>query len=236
MRSVLAILFLIQAVVGVAHAETRPVPSREDPRVQTVRFMESQPVRLITSPGNDVAVLLAGDELVTNVNLSNHAAYQVTTAGGRGSFTLHTSMALAQGMVVENATMQIATDKRVYDFTLSSTPSEIAPVILRFTYGSTQRKSDATAASDEPLQYRLSGNRELLPTSIHDDGAKTYMQWAPDKAMPAVFALDRLGREEMVDGYMRSGSFTIDRVHERLVFRVDDIKAEARRRIEKASK
>jgi type IV secretion system protein VirB9 len=83
--------------------------------------------------------------------------------------------------------------------------------------------------SDTPVrgQYNVRGNRELRPSAITDDGSKTYIEWRPDQAIPAVFALDRLKREEMVNGYMRDDVFTIDRVYDRLVFRIDRATATA---------
>jgi len=87
----------------------------------------------------------------------------------------------------------------------------------------------ATAPSLGMAQYKLSGNRSLLPNSISDDGVRTHIQWGPSQSLPAVFGLDERGGEELVNGHMRDGTFTIDRVYARLVFRIDDAKASARR-------
>lgn len=78
-------------------------------------------------------------------------------------------------------------------------------------------------------RYKLSGETSLRPVRISDDGTHMYLEWSEDQALPAVFALNALGEEEMVDGYMRQGIFTIDRVHNRLVFRIDKKSARADR-------
>jgi len=78
-------------------------------------------------------------------------------------------------------------------------------------------------------RYKLSGAIELRPTKISDDGTHTYIVWAPDQALPAVFAVNATGAEEMVDGYMRNDIFTIDRVYQQLVFRIDKKLARAKR-------
>jgi len=44
-----------------------------------------------------------------------------------------------------------------------------------------------------------------------------------------VFGIGYNGEEEVVDGYMRDGVFTIDRVYGELVFRIDKKRARARR-------
>lgn len=78
--------------------------------------------------------------------------------------------------------------------------------------------------------YRLRGSRELRPEAISDDGMKTYIEWGRYQSLPAVFGVGPSGNEEVVDGYMRDDVFTIDRVYEHLVFRLDREEAFARRR------
>lgn len=90
---------------------------------------------------------------------------------------------------------------------------------------------EATDANPEAKQwqYRVTGERALRPEQMSDDGEKTYLVWHPDHALPAVFAINDFGGEEIVDGYMRNGIFTIDRVYSRLVFRIDRKVAKASR-------
>ena len=78
-------------------------------------------------------------------------------------------------------------------------------------------------------RYRLSGAAELRPVRIADDGTHTYIVWSTEQALPAVFAISAVGTEEMVDGYMRNDVFTIDRIHQQLVFRIDKAFAKAER-------
>lgn len=80
--------------------------------------------------------------------------------------------------------------------------------------------------------YKLSGEKSLRPSRIGDNGVHTYIEWSEDQALPAVFAVNALGEEEMVDGYMRQDIFTIDRVHQRLVFRIGKKLAKAERVID----
>lgn len=213
------------ALASPAWAEVSPIPSPDDARVQTVRYLPDEPVRLQTYPGDDMTVILAPDEHIETVNISNRAIHQVSLSEARDSFVLHTSMVLYKSAPAGEGTISISSDRRNYELLLSSAGEVRPPYVLRFTYDGSEREGKA----DSTKQYKLTGNRELRPASIRDDGSKTYIQWNHDQAIPAVFALDRIGREEMVDGYMRDGVFTIDRIHERLVFRIDDVRAEAAR-------
>lgn len=91
-------------------------------------------------------------------------------------------------------------------------------------------QTDAGVSNAQPVAaYRLSGEKALRPMRIGDDGTHMYLEWDEEQALPAVFALNALGEEEMVDGYMRSGVFTIDRVHRDLVFRIGKKRAQAKR-------
>lgn len=88
---------------------------------------------------------------------------------------------------------------------------------------------DGTNAGSLAISYRLSGEKSLRPSRIGDDGVHMYLEWSEEQALPAVFAINALGEEEMVDGYMRQGIFTIDRVHHALVFRIGKKRARAER-------
>jgi|GEM_PF-4299995 len=86
------------------------------------------------------------------------------------------------------------------------------------------------SAGERTTAYKLSGHRTVLPVSVRDDGARTFIEWHQSQPVPAVFGVDERGREELVNGRVRDNSFTIDRVYPRLVFRIDRAQASARRR------
>ncbi|OYW83702.1 MAG: conjugal transfer protein TrbG, partial [Sphingobium sp. 32-64-5] len=81
--------------------------------------------------------------------------------------------------------------------------------------------------------YRMSGDTSVRPFSISDDGVRTFIAFGEDQAIPAVFAIGPSGKEEMVDGYIRGGVYTLDRVYNDLVFRIDEDAAKARRVIKR---
>ncbi|TCD04346.1 hypothetical protein EYB45_08915 [Erythrobacteraceae bacterium CFH 75059] len=95
----------------------------------------------------------------------------------------------------------------------------------------------ATAAMPLPPQpalpqarlYRLSGDGAVRPLRVTDDGVRTTVAFAPEQALPAVFAIGPTGEELVVNGYMRGDAYVIDRIHDQLVFRIDRARATARR-------
>jgi type IV secretion system protein VirB9 len=106
--------------------------------------------------------------------------------------------------------------------------SAVAPMRASAMQNDSQSSVDVAQEGRE-WRYRVSGERALRPEQISDDGDKTYLVWGADQALPAVFAINAFGGEEIVDGYMRDGVFTIDRVYTRLVFRIDRKVAKADR-------
>lgn len=109
---------------------------------------------------------------------------------------------------------------------MSKLPGLVAVVLLASASVSVAQDREGAAAVPT---YKLSGDRQLRPSSVTDDGAKMYLTWPAEVELPAVFALDSRGREVMVDVWMREGRLVLDAVHPRLVFRLDDQIARAER-------
>ena len=104
------------------------------------------------------------------------------------------------------------------------------PLLMVVSVSAMAQELPSPDSAANAATYRLSGARELRPQEIGDDGVRAYLRWSPEQELPAVFALNSRGQEEMVDGYMRQGVFTIDRINTRLVFRIDKRVARADRR------
>ncbi len=63
--------------------------------------------------------------------------------------------------------------------------------------------------------------RALRPSQIDDDDVHTYIVFPADKPLPAIFAVDAKGHEMLVDGAMRDGTYVVDDVKPKLLFRLD---------------
>lgn len=204
-----------------AAAQVLPQPGVGDPRVQSVEYSPDQVVLLQAALGYQISLEFAPDERIENVALGDSGAWQATP-NRRGD---HLFVKPLQSGVATN--MTVLTDSRLYTFELRplSGPQRDMAYTVRFRYPGTAPspvEGDAVATSDQPPgRYRLSGERTIRPIGIDDDGAKTYIQWAPDVALPAVYSIDGKGREALLNGNMRDGIFVIDSVVTRLLFRVD---------------
>ena len=228
MRRVL-IFWLALAAAPLA-AQVQPQPGAGDPRIQVVDYDEDQVVLLQAAPGYQVTVEFGADERIENVAVGDGGAWQVT-ASRRGDFLF------VKPIQAAGTNMTVVTDARtciVEQAPLSGPSAEMAYTI-RFRYpGDEESVGQGGAAPDEAPgvgtvegRYRVSGDRALRPTGISDDGVHTYIEWPPDRALPAVYSVDERGGESLVNGMMRDDLFVIDSVAPRLVFRIDQHVARA---------
>lgn len=221
----LALAALIAAPLA---AQTYPLPDIDSPRIQTAAWDEGEEIVLTALPDTTLTVMLEPGEVIRRATVTGDSAWQVTVSAETDSFQVKGGAGAAP------TTLQIDTDYRRYDFRLEADVSLQAAYLVRIVYGAGPRSTSPLTAGPEPIEnldftYRLRGDRSVRPASIRDNGEKTVIEYAPGQALPAVFAIGPTGDEEVVDGYMRGDRFVIDRVHERLVFRIDKEKATARR-------
>jgi type IV secretion system protein VirB9 len=215
---------LLTTLPGAALAQQAPTPSFEDPRLQSVAYDPARPVRLVAFPDSTLTVTLIPDDRVERFALSDPAAFSVSVTGARDG--LHIVPLRADGA----ATLLVDTSLRRYEFVLATGEGLAAAYLVRFV-DPRGPSGSATAPPPQPTagEYRLTGERALLPYRMSDDGDRTYLEWAKEQSLPAVFGIGTNGEEEVVDGYMRDGIFTIDRVYSELIFRIDDKRGRARR-------
>lgn len=223
MRRLLPIL-LVAALPGTALAQLAPTPGFDDPRLQTVAYDPARPVRLVAFADSTLTVMLLPGERIDRFVLSDPTAFDVKVAApGDG---LNIAPLRADGA----ATLLVDTSLRRYEFDLATGDGLAAAYLVRFVDPNRlSPPAPATAERAMTGEYRLSGERTLLPSRIGDDGERTYLEWGQYQSLPAVFGIGANGEEEVVDGYMREGVFTIDRVYGELVFRIDRKRAKARR-------
>lgn len=227
------LLLPLMLLPAAALAQVSPMPSFEDPRLQTVVWQPNLPVRLVAFPDASLKLVFHRGETIRRVVLSDGNAFRAAVLDRADTLEVAALRAMA------TATMRVETDQRAYDFALETGEGLAAAYLVRFIAGN---GSDNAVSAAEPLagaelrNYRLKGDRSVRPDGIYDDGERTFIEWHRDRALPAVFGVGPGGVEEIVAGYMREGKFVIDRVYPELVFRFDKEKATARREEERKKK
>lgn len=219
MKRLIALLLVCCAPAGAAAAQMLD----SDPRVATVAYAAGNTVPLRTAAGNSLSIIFAPGERIEGVEVGDPEAIDVALSGSTDTLFVRTLRAPS------NPALTVRTNLRQYSFSVEVGPANAAAYTVRFTYGPEATATPVAPAGALTGSYKLSGTRVLRPSRISDDGVHTYLEWSEEQALPAVFALNSLGEEEMVDGYMRAGIFTIDRINPVLVFRIGKKTAKAER-------
>jgi type IV secretion system protein VirB9 len=226
----IALAFLALAAATPLAAQVRPQASAGgDPRVQSVEYRADQVVSLDVAPGYQLMLEFAPDERIESVAVGDSSAWQVTPNRNGDRVFVKPLQSLPSNLTVVTST-------RLYTFELNPLfgPSPEMAYVVRFTYPSAAVETAEAGPAALEGRYRLSGARALRPSRISDDGRHTYIEWPRDRALPAVYALDERGQEELVNGMMRDDLYVIDAVVPRLVFRIDSDVARAERVAEQA--
>jgi type IV secretion system protein VirB9 len=227
MKRLFFALLVLALPTGLA-AQAMPSPSLDDPRVQTLVYDPSRPARLVAFPDANLTVMLMPGEQIERVTTSDRDAFDIKITDANDSLNI---LALRPNA---SATLVVSARGRRYEFDVS-TRGGLAAYLVRVVSSAPAPPSPMPAMALGPARptattlYRLSGERSLLPTAMSDDGLRTYIQWGEYQSLPAVFGIGPTGKEEVVDGYMRDGKFTIDRVYSEILFRVDKMQGKARR-------
>lgn len=206
MKAALAPLLLLTVSASISAAEP-------DPRFSDILYTPGQTVSLNSSVGGSLSVVFAAEEHVVHFEAADPAAFNIATSGNGDSVVIQMLR------LPVRPELTVRTQLRDYNFMIQNVTPAQATYVARFSYSAFPGNARAT--------YKLSGEKALLPSRISDDGVHTYLEWPEDEALPAVFAVNSIGEEEMVDGYMRGGIFTIDRVNNQLMFRIGKKKAKA---------
>lgn len=213
-----------------ADAQTSPVPGPGDPRLQTVDYNVGQIVQLRGATGFQLMIELSPDEEVLSIALGDSAAWQVSVNKGGDRLFLKPN----QSDIATN--MTVVTSVRVYNFDLyaESVATPEMPYTVQFRYpvqpDQDAQYGDASLSARRLSKYKVSGDRLLRPTSITDDGKRTFITWPEEAPIPAIYAHDSLGNEVVVNGMMGTDDvFVIDGAPQRLIFRIDRSVARAER-------
>ncbi len=222
------LLFALPAI-----AQILPDPGPTNPRLQTVAWQNGQRIILTALPMTGLTVVLQPGERIVADSLAFPEQWDRRISPERDSFHVTPRVPDAE------SALTVTTDRRQYLFTLQTGDNFNAALLVQVLDSRAEPKARNLGPPRPPVAtqpatapkgiYRLRGDRSVRPLQIGDDGTRTRILFAPGQALPAIFAIGPTGDEEVVNGYMRGDAFEIDRVYERLVFRIDKDKATARR-------
>jgi type IV secretion system protein VirB9 len=210
---------------GPALAQVQPQPMGGDPHLQQIDYDAGEIVQLRGAPGYQMMIELSPDEQVQSVALGDSAAWQVSINKDGDRLFLKP----AQSDVSTN--MTVVTSVRVYNFDLTAMPvlSPDMPYTVQFRYPTSKpavvdrgEYVDVAAATRSISRYKVSGDRQLWPSGMTNDGQHTLITWPRAAPIPAVYAEDTHGNDVLLNGMMGTDDiYVVDGVPERLTFRID---------------
>ncbi|GGD65577.1 type VI secretion protein [Erythrobacter arachoides] len=178
-------------------------------------------------------------EAIENVAIGDSTTWQVTP--NRRANLLFVKPLAARA----STNMTVVTNRHTYLFDLVATPSARNPLyILTFTYppepepvaeepvrrasADAPNAIEMAAASDDyavidpadlSFAWASSGDGNLLPSEIYDNGSATFLVWPADRAMPAILVKDHQGNEGPANFATRDDVIVLDLVPAEIILR-----------------
>ena len=222
----LAITASLMLAGAPALARQLPVPGIADPRVALVEYTPDDVVLITATLGYAVTLDFGDEERIETASVGDGLNWQITP-------NRHANLLFVKAMAAPATTnMTVVTSLRVYHFELRgqrrAQRHHGGPLLfaVRFTHPAPAIVT-AEAAADLPppppaeknAAYSYDGAREALPVKVFDDGTSTYFKFADTTDIPAIVAVDRDGKEALVNIANRDGYVVADRVAPAFVLR-----------------
>ena len=231
---------------GSLYAAVVPEGTDKDSRIQYVEYDTDNVVKIRAKIGYTVTVQLDPTESAEQgvVVSGNKQGWAMETKGNNLIF----KPAAEKGL---NTNLTVITNKRTYVFDLGlagcsynkqgkkvcSPPT----YLLRFTYPEEKAKANLIKARQQAraLQLRLKygldgaktplnyvyygkGDKKIAPTAVWDDNNFTYIQYADNRDLPAVFKINPDGSEMLVNTRTEDDTLVIHETAEQFVLRLGD--------------
>ena len=221
---------LLAGVSAPALATQLPVRGIADPRVAVVDYTPDDVVLITATLGYAVTLDFGEDEKIETVSVGDGLNWQLTP-------NRHANLLFVKAMAPRVTTnMTVVTALRVYHFELRAQPRSVVmgrrhgrrnaqPLFaVRFTHPAPAMVAPAADLPPPPpveanASYSYDGARGALPVKVFDDGTSTYFKFSDSTDIPAIMAIDRDGKEALVNIANRDGYVVADRVAPAFVLR-----------------
>ncbi|HHS8321914.1 TPA: P-type conjugative transfer protein VirB9 [Legionella anisa] len=222
-----AIPFLLMILIPWSSSYSVQVPKSyaQDMRVNYVVFEDNNVVRVNASTFTSTQIVFGRQETILDVEGGDTSSWMVTHHNN-----LPNMMFIKPTLLGSNTNMTVVTNKHTYYFHVMSNKelkSESTPVYaIKFIYPEEERKAmqakqkKAAFNTTKPKNpktlnwnYRFSGNAQIMPVHVYDDGTFTYVELQKNQPVPAIFAVDdHQGKESIVNTRRQGNVLVIQRI------------------------
>lgn len=231
----LAVVTLAALQATVARSEIQPRAVKADERIRTVPFQRDNIVYLAGMMGVSTMIVFNEDERIATVAMGDTIGWQAVPDQSKQFLFIKP----LEPNAVTN--MNVVTTKRVYTFMLTGARpgnTRTAVIKLRFSYPEDAGNAALLAAAREKAampnlraalasstglnyDYGFKGPVDNRPTSVFDDGKKTFFQFSGE--VPAIFSV-KSDRSETLVNFRREGDYiVVDEVSRQWTLRKGDI-------------
>ncbi|MBR5940170.1 MAG: P-type conjugative transfer protein VirB9 [Neisseriaceae bacterium] len=220
---------------GSLNAATTPKGSAFDGRIQKVAYNPDDVVKIRAKIGYTVTVQLDKGENVEQgvVALGDAQAWNMAVKGN--------NLIFKPTATSPKTNLTVITDKRTYlfDLNLAGSKNQATTYLLRFSYPDDEERARQLKAKQQaravslqmkygyngkktPLNYKYfgKGDKKIAPTAIWDDLLFTYIQYADNRDLPAVYKVNPDGSEMLVNTHIEDDVLVIHETAEKFVLRL----------------
>ena len=211
---------MLLTLATTAYAESTPRAVPADQRIRTVPFQKDNIIYLAGMMGVSTMIVFNEDEKIATVAMGDSVAWQAVPDQSKQFLFIKPLQPDAQ------TNMNVVTTKRVYNFVLNGAKpgnTKQAVIKLRFAYpddvADTKLLSIARQNASMPnvrealanpsrlnYDYGYKGAVDNRPSSMFDDGKKTFFQFSGE--VPSFFAVKSDGSESLVN-FRREGDYIV---------------------------
>ena len=214
MSIVKGIIALSMLVAFQANALERPEGGNLDERIKFINYNPTEVVDIVVHYGYSTHIQFSKSEVIDKIAMGDRDAWSI------GEVDNHLFLKAAKEKADTN--MTVVTNKRVYNFELSAHWSRNGshPIPndmffqVNFKYPEEAKKKAEKIRLAKALENELNtspvsnagnknywakGSEELIPNKAFDDKRFTYLTFANNKEMPAIFVVNSDGTESLVN-------------------------------------
>jgi type IV secretion system protein VirB9 len=187
-----------------------PKPSPKDQRVRWVDYDPDDVIRVDTALGIATHIVLSDDEQYLDHAFGDSDAYDLVENGKHVLIKPKADQA--------NTNLIYITDKRSYTFMLEYAKkrtgreyfrlnlrypeAEAAKAALQNEKGFVDRELNMGDLAINWQSYTMNGDMPLAPIAAWDDGAQTWLRFAPGQDLPTIYFVDPEGQEVIANRHM----------------------------------
>lgn len=216
-RHLVAAIVLCAILFAPAFGAETPAAGRLDPRVTSVTYQPNNVVRVFATYGISTMIIFDEDEKFETIAVGDTDSWDVVpTDKGNILFVKPKARNVATNL-------NVVTTKRIYYLELNDFAPEANKKVfgIRFVYpdkdlnASLRKESEARARypniagidkANVNIDYSFSGDGDLKPLMVFDDGKKTFFKFA--RQVPAIFAVNT-DFSETLRNFRREGDYIV---------------------------